>query len=285
VASSFLGRWFAKPPPPSDDLAGALRELDAAVADRPAFREPLSALQAVLPVLAEPADEWSSFTIDPELARTKLVGGVPLLRGEALPVDAKRFRQRWQRVAAALGEGALGRARLEPGELVAAVLAGEPGRVAERAESIGLDPGLTATVLRLTLFPALAPLTTSLEPFRSSAAWGRGYCPTCGSWPLLGEFRGLDQSRFLRCGLCATGWEVPRQFCPFCGCRDHEQLQFLFAEGEEAKYRAATCDACRGYVKMVTALSALPPLHLLAADALTLHLDLAAGQRGYTVPA
>jgi hypothetical protein len=32
---------------------------------------------------------------------------------------------------------------------------------------------------------------------------------------------------------------------------------------------------------MVTTLSALPPLHLLLADALTLHLDLAAAERGY----
>ena len=29
-------------------------------------------------------------------------------------------------------------------------------------------------------------------------------------------------------------------------------------------------------------LSALPPLHLLVADAATLHLDLAAAERGYT---
>ena len=54
------------------------------------------------------------------------------------------------------------------------------------------------------------------------------------------------------------------------------------AEGEETKYRALVCDACRGYVKMLTTLSALPPLPLLVADAATLHLDLAAAERGYT---
>ena len=48
------------------------------------------------------------------------------------------------------------------------------------------------------------------------------------------------------------------------------------------KWRAATCDECRGYVKMVTTLSALPPLALLVADAATLHLDLAAAERGFT---
>ena len=51
-----------------------------------------------------------------------------------------------------------------------------------------------------------------------------------------------------------------------------------------ANFRVSACDACRGYVKMVTTLSPLPPLHLLIADAVTLHLDLAASERGYAPP-
>jgi FdhE protein len=286
VAGSFLGKWFARPPAGSEELASALRELDAMLAERPAFAAPLTALKGVLPILAEPADDAAGFTLDPELARAKLAGGVPLLRGESLPVDGKQFRQRWRRVAEAVPgseplAAAMKRGVLEPRELVAAVLAGEPGHVHACADALGLDAGLTATVLRLTLFPVFVRVTAALDGLRAGAPWPHGSCPTCGGWPLLGEFRGLDQSRYLRCGLCATGWEVPRLYCPYCGTRDHERLQFLSCEGEEAKYRAATCDACRGYVKMVTALSALSPLHLLVADALTLHLDLAAAERGY----
>jgi FdhE protein len=289
VAGSFLGRWFACPPARSEELEPALSELDQHIALRPAFREPLETLKRLLPILAEPADA-AAVALDPELARTKLASGVPLLRGERWPVDAKAFRQGWQRIAAAVPRGAPLAGALKPGvlgpdELVAAVLTGEPGQVHEWADALGLDAGLTATVLRFTLFPVFVATAAAFDHLRTGAVWERGYCPTCGSWPLLGEFRGLDQSRYLRCGLCATGWEVPRLFCPFCGTRDHERLQFLFSEGEESKYRAATCDACRGYVKMVTALSALPPLHLLVADALTLHLDLAAAERGYLATA
>jgi len=36
---------------------------------------------------------------------------------------------------------------------------------------------------------------------------------------------------------------------------------------------------------MLTTLSCLPPLPLLVADAATLHLDLAAAERGYTATA
>ena len=66
-----------------------------------------------------------------------------------------------------------------------------------------------------------------------------------------------------------------------CGNREHETLGFLSREGEENRYRVATCDACRSGVKMLSTLSALPPLMLLVADAATLHLDLAAADRGY----
>ena len=61
------------------------------------------------------------------------------------------------------------------------------------------------------------------------------------------------------------------------------QLGILCAEGEEMKYRASLCDSCRGYVKMISTLSELPPLNLLVADVATLHLDLAAAERGYFV--
>jgi formate dehydrogenase maturation protein FdhE len=70
----------------------------------------------------------------------------------------------------------------------------------------------------------------------------------------------------------------------FCGNRDHHTLGYLHVEGEETSYRAATCEVCHGYVKMLATLSALPPLQLLVADVATLHLDLAAAERGYANP-
>ncbi len=288
MADSFLGRWFGRRPaaPAVEELRV---ELDRLAADRPAL-QPLAGFLRDL--LADLVPQEASLALAPERARDKLKAGVPLLRGERLAVDLSAFRQRWRRAcealaarqpdgaAAALAD-AVASGRLGPAALVEAVTAGQPGVVREQAEQLGLDAGLAATLLRFTLFPLFSGLAVSLDALRVGA-WERGYCPTCGSWPLLGEFRGLDQSRWLRCGLCAAGWEVARLWCPYCDNRDHEQLGFLAGEGEETRYRASLCDGCRGYVKMVTTLSALPPLHLLVADVATLHLDLAAAQRGYT---
>jgi FdhE protein len=83
--------------------------------------------------------------------------------------------------------------------------------------------------------------------------------------------------------LCAAEWKVPRLLCPYCENRDHRSLGYLSLDGDEAKYRVNTCDSCHGYVKMLSTLTPLSAPQLLAADVATLHLDLAAAQRGYAI--
>jgi len=72
--------------------------------------------------------------------------------------------------------------------------------------------------------------------------------------------------------------------CPFCGTRDHHLLGYLHVDGEEGKYRAATCEACRGYIKMISTLGPLSGPQLLVAELATMHLDLAALARNYLAP-
>ncbi len=290
MAESFLRRWFGslrKEPPTVEE---ARTELDRLAAERPAFRAPVLWLRELLPdLLPDPA---SVIAMSPEQARDKLTAGVPLLRGEMLSIDAKRFRRRWCRACDALETlqpdgaatalaAALNRGKLDPAAIVEAVLAGRAHQIGERAAELGLQAELAATLTRYTLFPVFAAVGDALLPLREGVGWGRGYCPTCGSRPLLGEFRGLDQSRYLRCGLCSTSWDGAPVWCPLCDNRDHHTLSFLHRDGEESRCRAAVCDVCRGYVKMLSTLAQLPPLSLLVADAATLYLDLATAERGY----
>jgi FdhE protein len=294
VASNFLRRWFGGSRPASGPVEEARAELDRLAGERPALGPLCRWLQELLPDLGREEEAVPVVSLSPEEAAARLAEGVPLLRG--LPgnlVDGKLFVRRWQRVCATLEEAqpgseavqqadAVRQGRLTPEEMMQAVLSGELDPLRQKIEQQGLDPGLTASLLRYTLFPTFVALEKVLAPLWQGTGWEQGYCQTCGTWPLLGEYRGLDQSRYLRCGLCAAAWEVARLWCPYCGSRDHEQLHYLHAEGEETRYRTVVCDGCRGYVKMVTTLSALPPLHLLVADLATLHLDLAAAERGYT---
>jgi FdhE protein len=289
VAETFLRRLFGgKPAAPAADEARA--EIDRVLADRPHLAGPLGWLRAIADDLV-PAPGFVTVQQPWLMApREKLIAGVPLLRGEPVTVDAAEFARRWKRAADALENCPAGlaaapkRGTLDPPALLAALLDGQPDQLREAAGRAGFDPGLGATLTRFTLFPGFVAISDAAVSLRQGVPWECGFCPACGSPPLLAEFRGLDQSRFLRCGLCAASWEVPRQWCPACDNRDHETLGFLAKEGEETRYRVATCDVCRSGVKTLSTLSALPPLLLLVADAATLHLDLAAADRGYVCP-
>lgn len=295
MPGGFLDKLLGRSPPPSPAVADALADLAKLAESRPTLAAPLGMLRDILPPLfADPIQERPpALTLDATAA--KLAGGIPLLRGEPLELDLPVFRRRWQAVCAAVqrhqnpdGGKALAEAveriRLEPAAMVASLLAGKPEAIHERADALGLDAGLTTAVLGLVLFPVLGQINTALASLRQATSWEHGFCSTCGSWPLLGEFRGLEQIRFLRCGLCAAEWEFARLLCVFCGERDHRQLGYFGVEGEESRYRAMTCETCRGYVKMVTTLTALSAPALLVADVATLHLDLAAVDRGYISP-
>ena len=217
--------------------------------------------------------------------------GAGLFGARQYLLDDCALHDRWHAVCQALEQAdadaiaeAIRDGALNPSALLHEVLAGQPQAVALRAEALQLNPSLTATVLRLAAFPALARIAGSCAGQRQGIAWDHGYCPTCGSWPLLGEARGLEQQRFLRCGLCATAWPFGRLHCPFCDNQDFRTLGYLHVEGEEDRYRAGTCDLCHGYVKWVSTIFSLSDPQLLVADLATLHLDLAAADRGFFVP-
>jgi formate dehydrogenase accessory protein FdhE len=295
VPGGFLDKLFGRTAAPAPEVADALAELARLLDARPSLAAPIRMLHEVLPPLFANPGEDRLPALSAESAAAKIDDGIPLLRGETLELDLAAFRRRWQIVCAAVqrhqnpeaGRGlaqAMEVGKLEPTLLIASVLAAKPDEIHLRADALGLDAGLTSAVLGLVLFPAMGRIAAALAPFRKDTRWEQGFCQTCGSWPLLGEYRGLEQTRYLRCGLCAGEWEFPRLLCPFCSERDHRNLGYFGVEGEESRHRATTCEACRGYVKMTATLAPFSPPALLVADVATVHLDLAAADRGYSSP-
>jgi FdhE protein len=296
VANRFVAKLFGSAQPASAEVSEALAELAKLTKERPELAGPATFLLEILPRLYQNPNPETPPEISPEIscehAAAKLAGGIPLLRGEGVAIDLKSFRKRWLDVCAGMERhksgaakriaDSLRRERLSANEMICELLAGRPESIYLQATKLDLEPDTVALVLRLALFPILTSLCNILAPLQKGVRWEQGYCPICGSWPLLGEFRGLEQLHFLRCALCAGEWEFPRLGCPFCGTRDHQLLGYLHVEGEESKSRAATCEHCRGYVKMLSTLTALSPAQLLAADLATMHLDLVAAARGYT---
>ena len=64
----------------------------------------------------------------------------------------------------------------------------------------------------------------------------------------------------------------------------HERLGYLTPESDEQMRRVEVCDTCRGYLKGVTTVRPLVARAILLDDLMTVHLDVAALERGYNRP-
>jgi FdhE protein len=280
--------WFRRGRLPlPDDVDEARAQLGKLVEDRPALADAARLHAELLERL------WSVQVTEPppamtaEHAQAKLASGIPLLRGETVLVDRTAWLARLHGVCVVLQkqtpqarimDEVVRSGRVDPMEITARVVAGAANELHDTWEQCGIPADLADTILRYTLFPLFTTFREKLDPLRLGFEWPRGYCPVCGSWPVLGEFRGLDQVRFLRCALCAAAWEFPRSACPFCENRDHRRLGFLFVEGQEANRRVFVCRECHWHVRMVTTLQPLTAPQVLVKDLETVDLTLVANR-------
>ena len=217
---------------------------------------------------------------------------VPLLHGSTLHIDAGRLRRLVRNlVSVATGGDLTGGATLrgyrpsedEAVELVLAAVRQDAGELTALAEAAGVNRGALASVAHLAALPLLQSCGRELEN-EIPAYWPHGYCPVCAAWPTLAERRGLDRSRRLRCGRCATEWEVQWLCCIYCGEKQHELLGMLEPDERSEQLKVETCGTCRGYLKSIASLQGFSPMELLLRDLETVELDLVALERGYGRP-
>jgi FdhE protein len=214
----------------------------------------------------------------------------PLLHQSVLRIDTDEARQlivRLAKKASNLENGASLRGYRPTGDealrLIRVAVSQNRHGVAEMAAARGLDAGALASVAHLAALPLLRASATTLRE-RIPQYWPHGYCPICAAWPVLAERRGLDRSRRLRCGRCAGEWEIEWLTCVYCGERNHKQLGSLVSEDGDEMLKVETCASCRGYLKSIATLQAIPAFELLLKDLETVELDLVALERGYTRP-
>lgn len=162
----------------------------------------------------------------------------------------------------------------------AGLAAGEWRRLELLATSLQLDADLLRLLGQSSLQPALRVWAQGLKDIEIDE-WRRGHCPICGSPPLIAEIQGKEGERRLRCGSCGASWHYARLKCAFCGTSDHKSLGYISVEGEDEKYRVQTCDACRGYIKVVVTYDPTPVDLLTVEDLATVHLDFIAAERDY----
>jgi FdhE protein len=134
------------------------------------------------------------------------------------------------------------------------------------------------------LHPLLEPASALLEDRIRQDLWMRGYCPVCGGEPDMGKLvREPPGARILHCPACGTEWRFTRMACPFCGNKDHEQMTMLTPD-KESPLRVDACRKCKRYVKCKDERKLIEGtvIALAAEDLVSLHLDLASEEEGYS---
>ena len=243
-------------------------------------------LELVVAAFAEASDAvWGDALVTVAAERP---ARAPILHQSHIAVR-RRALHRWLRQVVELGGvDHLGHSvsrGLESVELLEAAVCQDDDRVDAVAQTAGVDPPVMRVVAQMAALPLLQTCGRSLAAqVPPPALWCEGYCPVCGAWPTLAEFRGLERKRWLRCGRCATGWEVPWLRCPFCAETDHRNLGYLAPDGGETTRKVELCDSCKGYVKAEPTVKSLAPWEIVLDDLATVPLEVVALDRGYHRP-
>lgn len=239
---------------------------------------------------------------EPARVAAKLQRGIPALRGQPVELPLAVLSPSLDRFCRYLADGGAGEAarhvletlesgRMTRASLLGASLARNQRTIRMGATQMGLSPDLVWLIGELATGPFAHLLQRAVfsqqdsadesAPLRSAlAAWHRGYCPACGSWPALAEY--VDGRRLLRCSFCGSAWEMQAHRCVYC----REDTVFVVAPpaAERSPGLLELCDRCGSYTKAVY-VDAPAPFPLMAIEDMeTLVLDRIGTERGYSRP-
>lgn len=169
---------------------------------------------------------------------------------------------------------------LEPASLFSAFLTSNEALFENISDTLEIEKPVLGFITYNSLKPCLCAGAVQLSAYlNTSEPWLKGYCPICGSAPILSILEG-EGARSLICSFCWHIWPVKRVYCPFCDSSNTKDLHYFFSE-EETDLRVDLCDKCRKYLKTVDTRNAdrliYPPLEQVS----TLHLDIKAREEGF----
>lgn len=232
--------------------------------------------------------KWDTFvpgTIDPP-------NKVPALAGATVIVDVEEIRSWIQgiiRIAAQSGAPRmttmkrLTSARFNEAALFRASVCYDIQQIAELANPLDIDADALQAVGAVIAMPFLHACNRRLSPAQAHS-WTEGFCPICGGWPAFAEMRGIERSRYSRCGRCAAEWQVHCLSCTYCGNTDHNELISLRPENSSSTWVIDACNRCLGYLKSFTTLQATPAARIILDDLASVEFDVAALEQGYRRP-
>jgi FdhE protein len=215
---------------------------------------------------------------------------LPRLAGATFALPSSTVRRLWKRlIRIASRAGTMKMATLEAAlradadilSLFTASVCQDRDRIEEFAAVSGVDAEALHAVVGLLPVPLLHACNRRWAS-SISESWLEGYCPVCAAWPAFAEVRGIERSRYFRCGRCGGEWHARALWCPYCDTSDHDN--FVALVPENANVVIDGCRHCLGYVKTLTRLQGCPPDTVMIEDLASVELDVAALQHGYQRP-
>lgn len=271
-----------------------LSGLDALLDEAPDLEPVVDFYEELLPLLLAARPVLNGLAFQPESAQAKLKEGIPLLWGELdgsagsepnveLFMTLCRLATEGGNDSGELLMQACLEGKFELRAITVMALTLDRPALTEQARALGADPALLESVARYILSPIVWAYRHAFSQTLDFGRWSKGYCPVCGDWPVLGELRGRDKLRYLRCGRCGAGWKFSRLQCVWCDNTTKKELGFLF-DPDSPTRRIDICDYCQGYLKTFITFDPLEAEMLFVHDLGTMGLDQLAVTKGYKRP-
>lgn len=229
-----------------------------------------------------------------ELAVKKLEAGLPLLDRERIKIDLcsatalfdKLCQLVEQRNEPSAGEiqkirQAIKVKDLDLAEILTKTLVKNEEYLASLLAKSKVNREILLFLIKSTLKPILELYSQQVKELVQQKAWWKGYCPICGSQPLIGVLRKEEGDLFLYCSCCGFEWRYKRMVCPFCGHEENEKHKYFYLEKAGLAYRVDICDMCKKYLKIIDTRKITYDLVLPIEDLGSLYLDLIAQREGY----
>jgi FdhE protein len=281
----------------SEAEIGRINErIDEICAERPSHKEILTFFKGVITeqLKAKARIQVASIKMDEDLLEVKNKEGFPVVNKGDLKLDIpsvtalfkrlceqlkqnEKVSQDVDRVAEAVDSG-----ELDLEEVFKKAIAEDHEYLVDRSDRLSLQQkGLLLFLAENSLHPIFEAYAEKLKDYVDQERWWRGYCPICGSKPVMAELVGPEKKKFLICSCCGYEWRYKRTQCPFCGNEERSQFKYFFIEDEGRAYRVETCQKCKKYIKTVDTEELDEAFFPAVEDMGTLYLDVLAKKEGY----
>ncbi len=284
------------------DLAATL---DAIKRQRPAYSELVDKFQDLFQVQADLAHTFSEHDFGLGAPDPKRSGqGVSLLADDGLPDCGEQLKAAGDALFPVIGESfplgqdmkalalAVDKGELDLSGLARAYLDSDKDAFHAAADKTGIRAPILSFAIRCVLAPVLSGMARSVAPAVDKSPWSQGYCPFCGSAPVIASLSRFSNEREenlvggggkkrLTCSLCAHEWGFRRDACPACGNTDQDQRELLYDE-ENRHERIEACKKCGSYLLCIDLREVDGDIRMNAASLGLVHLDIIAQQRNYS---